>query len=366
MSSLPITALKFAQSLPGNFGALASDTTGVTKTGKAASLIEFSKATRVEPIVLVDQRVEHLPYMVDIMQSINSIFAGYYMLALNLSVNVGKIDTIKLLDRLNPSRDPMLGVFSGESILLQEDSYQTQLPFIGKPVGMENYGLEAAGDELKEVKENVNLSVGKMLNVTIGHGPEKASFPVNIRLIATTVNTDLIRHLLVIKGRDQSFAARYHLWRAGQIEFIRDLVLCQDLIDEHKSALVRDSKGQFAEILKRRRKNGLAALTSGNTSLATASSIVVLSDATRKEIERAEGFRFNDPKSREKMLEDTYTMLIVVVDSEFERVTIYHRSIAVPTELTVKQVKSVNSKSGGPDITDILNAYREGASPRLA
>jgi hypothetical protein len=366
--TLPITALNFAQSI-GKALENTSDFTGVTAPGKGRSLVEVSKATRVEPVALIDQRVEHLPYMTDVMQSVNSIFSAYYMQAVSLLVNVDKIDVIKLLDRLNPSRDGSLSIsmasHSSVDVLMKEESYKTQLPFFDKPLGLENWGLEAGvSDNAKEIRENVNLSVGKLLQVTIGHGDQKATFPVNVRLIATSTDPELIRDVLTIKARDTSLSARWHLYRAGQIEFVKDFIFCQDLIKSHKQALIKDKKQQFSEILKRRKDNGVAALLSGQSSLATISNIMVISDATRKEIERAEGFRFSDAKARDKLMEDTYTMILVVVDAEYERVTIYHQSISLPTEVTVRQIKSAN-KGGGTDITELLNAFREGSAPRF-
>ena len=72
---------------------------------RSDSLIEYSKPTRVEPIVLLDDRVASLNFTNDIMQSLTSIFAGYYLQAVALSVNVGKVDVIRLLDKVNPDRD---------------------------------------------------------------------------------------------------------------------------------------------------------------------------------------------------------------------------------------------------------------------
>lgn len=88
----------------------------------------------------------------------------------------------------------------------------------------------------------------------------------------------------------------------------------------------------------------------------------MLSDATRKDIERKEGIKFSNPKAREAMFDKTYVMLMAVVDPDHQYVTIYTRGIALPTELTVRQLKSTN-KGTGPDIGEILRAYQLGNSP---
>jgi hypothetical protein len=364
---IPVPALKFittlGQNLGQNTGALANELTGGITGSRPASLIEASQATRVEPITLIDSRVEHLPYITDVLQALTSIFTGYYLQAASLSINIGKIDVVKFLDRLNPSRDPWVGVLSTEALLLREDSYQTQLPVMGQPIGLENFGLEASqvGDNAKEIRENTNLSVGKMVEVTIDQGDQKATFPINIRLIASVIDPTVLSHILTDGAKDVSLAERWHLFRANQIEFIRDLILCQDLIDERKKILIRD-KGQYAEILKRRRNNAISTFVTGNTSLATASNIVVVSQETINEIQRNQGFKLSSTAVRERIFKDTYLMLMVVIDANHDYVTIYHRSIDTPTELTVRQIKS-SAKGSGPDITEILKAYQLGNSP---
>jgi hypothetical protein len=351
----------------GGLDRIINDDDGLSiKTDKATSLIEYARPTRIEPIVMVDERLVNLPYMVDIMHNTNSIFAGYYLQAASLSMKVGRIDVRKMLDRLNPSRDPVANI-AFESHTLSIESYKTQLPRWNSPVGMENYGVVAMEESVanvRELHENSNLSVGKMLQIEIGDGRQNAVINVNVRLIANTVSGSFLADAISITGKDTSWHNRYHQWRAGQLEFIRDLVLCQDLIDDHKKLLGKDRVGSFSEIMKRRRNNGLSALFSKSTSLATASNIIVISDTTRKEIESRDGLKFSSVRARKEIFEKTYLMLVVIVDPEREAVTIYHRGIDTPTELTVRQIKSGN-KGTGPDISDILKAYQMGNSPTL-
>ena len=100
---------------------------------RSDSLVEYTQVTRAEPIVLVDSSAVHLPYMGDVMQSLSAIFAGYYLQAIALSVNVGKIDTIKLLEKINPNRSPAenAGMLIGD-IMVSEESYRDCLPNYGK------------------------------------------------------------------------------------------------------------------------------------------------------------------------------------------------------------------------------------------
>lgn len=387
-------------------------TTGIDMAGKMAdtlraaksdSLIEYTKPARVEPIVLMDHKVASLPYTSDVMHSLTSLFSGYYLQAVALTVNVGRVDVIKLLDKLNPKRSPIDSALSNANAvsaivgsLESASNYQYALPIPGQNVSLESFGFEAikvtrskttkddngnttshqitadndpafkmannADKTDKLLNEMTNLSVGKMLEVEVESDGSRAVFPISVRLIVSGIGPKELVHTLSQGSKNTSTKERYHLWRSGQLEFMRDLVMCQDLIDSHKKTLAKDSTGIYEEIRKRRRGNRLSAIFSGEPSVATASNIIVMSQNTAKDLEREVGGRLKDFRVREKIFKETYTMILVVIDSDWEHVTFYHRSIELPTEMSIKELKSSN-KNNGPDVAEILKAYQVGNSP---
>ena len=68
-------------------------------------LVSYTASSRVEPICLIDSDCIHHEMLPDVMQSLQSIFSGYYLQAMAISTNIGKIDVVKQLDKLNPNRD---------------------------------------------------------------------------------------------------------------------------------------------------------------------------------------------------------------------------------------------------------------------
>jgi hypothetical protein len=45
-------------------------------------------------------------------------------------------------------------------------------------------------------------------------------------------------------------------------------------------------------------------------------------------------------------------------------VTIYHRSLEIPTQVSIKELKTAN-KGSGPDVAEILKAYQLGNAPTI-
>ena len=97
-------------------------------SSRSDSLIEFTKAARVEPIVIMDRSVATQPYAHDILLTANYMIAGYYLQAAAIECDVGSIKTLKLLDKLNNDRDP-----KNSAALLLNDILSSEAHPIGLP-----------------------------------------------------------------------------------------------------------------------------------------------------------------------------------------------------------------------------------------
>jgi hypothetical protein len=356
--------------------------TDLWAASKADSLIDYTKVARVEPTTLIDADVLFYEGLNEVQQSLLSIFAGYYLQAVALSASVGRVEVMRHLDKLNPKRSATDSAANTAGWLMASENYKDRLP------RFDSLGLEAIGDRFKNdmtrndtdmpdsdsdafgrdnastLRELTNLSVGKMFNVTISDNGHSASIPIAIRLMASTMPTRNLIHILSIDGKDNSAKERYHAWRAGRIEFIKDLVLCQDLIDAHRKNLMQDKDGTYTSILKQARGNQLSTIVSGNPSVATASNIAIVSQETVGQLEMELNCKFGDFKAREKIFKSTYLMIVAVINKQYDRVTFYHRGINGHTEASLRDLKSAN-KGSGPDVSDILKAYQFGNSPSL-
>jgi hypothetical protein len=229
------------------------------------------------------------------------------------------------------------------------------------------------GDLSKDMREAANLAVGRMYTVNITDGGHSASIPVLIRLLTTECTPELLVHILSDGARVRSSSAkeRWFDWKMGNLKFWKDLVFCCDLIDEHKKALLKDDNGVYGEMLRRRRGNATVtginlAASKGKDyrpSVGTASNLIITTRQTIKELESQIGGKFDDFSVRQKVFEQSYLMIVVVVDPDYDHVTFYYRGIAVPSEFTVRDLKKVGKE--GSDLVEVLKALSMGSAPRF-
>lgn len=336
------------------------------------SLASFTGVLRVEPITMIDDRLKNVEYMPDVLQSLLNLFSVYYLQAVSCMTNVGDISVMRMLDSLNPVRDGALATGTlvdaingrgtrGVGMLSME-----MFPGIQSPTRTDMHGSMGSAygspDQEKNLKAAVemnNMAVGKLLNVTIGSGEQSAKIPVQVRLATLGVDTDVLVHILGGSGGDNSVNNRIARWKAGELSLISDIVLCKDMVAEQRRLMLKDKSGAMSEINRRRAANTAAAWSSGTPSIAAASGITVIHSDTAKDLERHAFGRFTDSKWRKQLMDNSAGMIVAVIDTDYETVTIYTSGIELPTKVGVRQIKQSN-KSGGPDLTEMFKMMSMG------
>lgn len=328
---------------------------------RADSYVAATRAARVEPIALVDADCTHMEKTSDVMQTALTLVTAYYLQAVALMTNVEGVQVAKELDRLNPNRDLVGNALGFGGDILSTEAFKDRLPKPGLTPALE--ASVASKENATTLKELANLSVGKIVNVDLGTGQNKFTVPISIRLIATTVPSRTMIHMLAGDQEDKSWTERWYAWKSGRLATIKDMIFCNDLIKAHRRRGMQDKDGLYNAVSKRVSGNAISAFFTAKPSVATASNIVVMSQNTAEQLEASLAGKLSNVHVREKMLEHTTVMLMFIIDPAYERVTIYHRGIPEGNELGLRDLKSVNKS--GPDIAEILKAYSMAAAPSL-
>lgn len=383
-------------------GVVGSSVWRIYANSSTHGLSEATRAARVEPLTLISKNCLPLEYLSDVNQGLLDLFIGYYLQAVALLSTIENVKVVRLLDKLNPDRDLneiMLFESYKEKVYVAAESFKYKLPAVGEQVdvllGNLERAIEAAsildtavsipepGEEYEDrtklgsyvankssgshqLNEAADLSSGKLINVTLKMNSEEATVPVSFRLASTITPFSVIKNICTYHKDDNTFIERYHAWRSGRISLIKDLVLCQDLIDERKKLLMSDKDNAFSEIIKRANNNKKFGLLSDNPSLATASNIFVITSDEANEIGATLGGRFGSKLVMRKIFDNSYAMIICVIDPDWEMVSYYTRGITHPTEVSVKDIKKrAKGKDGSSDILNILKSYNLGNTPNL-
>lgn len=329
-------------------------TKSVTNHATTNSIADVAKLTRVEPLVIVSPDCMNLDYMPSVNQSLLSLFCAYYLQAVDILSNVKNVEVIRFLDKLNPNRDST-GFLLTDSVRNESYNYIHSLPIPGVKMR-----LEAAKPE--NLHEAVNLSVGRLLDVTISTTSDndvstETNLKIAIRLMVSSIPENAILSILSNGTMDSTASERFHAWRSGKLEFIRDLVLCQDLIDEKMKMAIEDTSGVGAEIHRRVAANRRFGVLTNNPSLATASNIFVMSEEVASQVEYKAGGKLTNYTTRQKVFKTSYAMIIVVINRETSRCKFFVRNQPDYATLSRKEIES-GGKGKGPDVMELFRTLQ--------
>lgn len=355
------------------------------------SLADVSKLTNVQPLCVFSRDCSGLEYANDISQSLLNLFCSYYLQAINILTRVDSAEIVRVLDRLNPDRDETgflltdsLATESIQRMRLATEDFRMGLPTrrmsnrlaletTARNFHDENYHDTKNANE-RVLQEAANLSVGKLLRINMAYNSapgtetdilnpatkdKRLTLDINVRLLASFLPNESINQILVSKKEDMTLSDRWMGYRSGRLEFIKDLIFCQDVIDEYKRAMALDNTGTMQEIVRRVNNAKKFGLLTKNPSLVAASSLFVISEEVARNMESELGGKLSSPSVRKKAFDSTYAMIIAVVNRDYQTVTFYVRNINQPTEVRVSSLKQSNRNSG-PDIMEVMKSFNMG------
>lgn len=370
--------------------------------GEGMTLADVTKVARVEPLTLISSSLTGTKELYTILHGVLNIYAAYYLQAVNiLASQLTDNRILKILDKTNPDRDIKTFLTTGQ---LAFESYQEpsqitvktngahrtmtldnakfKLPFV-RPVGVpalesnavDNFGYDLDHDEYTnhqslgaqvgkiESFDKLGLTVGKIIDVSFSTGSNekggdksKATIPVVVKLDTMIIPGDALARITTANESDITFTARTKDAFSGRIPFIKDYLLCLDMIKSQKRAMIKDPSGHYAALIARLNNSKFYSALTGNVSLSGISGIYVMSEEDENEIQKKIGGRLTNASTREKVFKNISAMMIVVVDKEWERVSIYVRDIDGFSQSSFDSFKRSDDK-GTTQIADILKAF---------
>ena len=358
--------------------------------GDSITLADVSKIARVEPITLVSSDLAGNKDLYNILSGIMNIYAAYYLQAIHiLSAELSDVRILKILDKTNPDRDLKTLLTSGYTAYesrapepanirtLSLESCEFTLPMLKSDlsnVAVEDIFNEdddaTLGTSIRKLEtfEKLGSAVGKVVEVKFNvrnhenTRPDEVCIPVSIKLDTMIMPADVITSIATSNSDEIVLGSRFRDALSGRIEFIKDFILCSDIIKAQKKSMIKDPTNYYSTLLKRVNNSKMYSVLSGNISLAGISSILVISEQVEQEVQKKIGGKLTNQKTRDIVFGNTSAMMIAVIDSEWSRVSIYIRDMDTFSQASFDSFKPP-SKSDATQITDMLKAFSVNSAP---
>lgn len=360
--------------------------------GDPVSLADISKIARIEPITLISSNLAGNKDLYNILHGVLNIYAAYYLQAVHiLSAQLSDVRILKILDKTNPDRDLKTLLTSGYTAYesfgsnsqniktLSLEGCQFKLPMLKSDkseLAFESIFDEDEKNHLSssirklDTFEKLGAAVGKVIELKFNvrskednkSKPDEVTIPIVVKLDNMVIPSEVINSITTSNKDEITLGSRFKDAITGRISFIKDFLLCSDLIKAQKKTMIKDPTGYYTQLLKRVNNSRLYSALSGNISLAGISSIVVISEQDEQEIQRFIGGKLTNQKTRDIIFDNTSAMMVCVVDSEWERVSIYIKDVDGFSQNSFDSFKGMASKDNN-NIQDILKAFSLNSAP---
>lgn len=376
----------------------------------ARSLLELGQVTEVEAITVVDTALTMHESTTDVLKFANTLYGSWYLSAASVLTDTGRIKTVELLSKLNPSKSPTYTVANSilsvaekaikigvngallshgiESVEITPENAPTLLPRTvtqmtasmeaalpkpaetndadseGKPKPSETPSVYVGGmRNANDLATVANLSVGQAVTLNISDGKASKDVVVNIRLVTAPTPARILATILKWSDKDMRLKSRISAWRAGELRFWRDVVLMRDVFVERQRLLMDDRSDLFKTLLGRQRNSMINSVLAATPDIGNMSSILVISQDNLRRIEELElEGQLSNYTFRQRVMNNTGLVLIIVVDPLSEFVTIYNHTSALPTECSIRQMKSAG-KGGATDFAELIKLMNQNKMP---
>ena len=228
--------------------------------------------------------------------------------------------------------------------------------------------IDSGGANQMEIKDSFNLLGGTIIEMSFVIGPKQViTIPILVRLSPTIINNQVAEQFFKVNFKPDLWT-RWFKWRTGEISFWKDFLFELDIRNDRRKALKNDRTNEVFEMMSQR-TNSLSAYIgklvgwrSGRQNIASTIHIY-----TKRYFDmwcHDSGLDFRNFKSRQQFFEKSFTMIINVIDSDYNKVYTYINGINNYAELSFSQLQNNRSKQSY-DLSQIMRAFSTQSAPRF-
>lgn len=347
------------------------------------SLPAYLKRAVIESRVYTTREAAMEECINDLLYCINVMYAGWCMTALSMSqmIQGSKIrdilNTVATESKHNTVYKDTDQLFAAlESFKIKRSPFA--LPSMASPVvpGIQDDADDmpvagGAGNKIIEFPKDYRLVSGIVIDVSFAIGGpadrKTISVPVAVRLNPTIINADAAKQFFASNFKMDTWM-RWFKVKTGEISFWKDFLFEMDLLDEKYKAIKRDKTGVVKDMYDQQQ----SALASYLLKLIgwradrqnIASAIHIFTRPQFNEFCRSTHCNFESVNDRLKYFRKTLSMIVAVIDSEYQMVDVYIAGVGNKAKYQFSQLQNY-TKPNQYDLTSVMRAFANTNAPRF-
>ena len=345
------------------------------------SLPAFLKRAVIESRVYITREAAREECINDLLYCINVMYAGWCMTALSMNQMVqgsrirdilNTVATESFEQNFHKSLDQAFAAF--------ESFKSRKTPFTMAEAGgvIPNIDEETdtnvgggAGVSTVEFPKDYRLISGIVIDVSFAIGgandKQKLSVPVAVRLNPLIINNDAAKQFFASNFKMDTWM-RWFKVKTGEISFWHDFLFEMDLLDEKYRAIKNDKTGIVKDMYDAQQ----SALASYLLKLIgwradrqnIASAIHIFTRSQFNDYCRSTHCNFENVNDRLKYFRKTLSMMVAVIDNEYQMVDMYIAGLGKKASYQFSQLQNY-TKPNQYDLTSVMRAFANTNAPRF-
>lgn len=373
----------------------------IQSANSPASLTEFAKQSMINSRVYIEKNLATDEILTPLMQNIMSLYCGLVFTAVNLNQNICGSKTVRDISSTVSSAEAFdarqkSNTFDSAMSLMKDyfvgsnkdnllnrpyasmkrnsdnDANRTQIISDNRQIDNRNYSTKIdlkTNSVIDPEPKSVSLPSGRILNIPmLTDGKSSFNLQLLIQLFPFFIETDVAQEFINLNFTP-SFWRRFTQFQAGEISFFKDFIFSCDLREKRMKALIKDKTGGLADMINKQ-KNAVAShwmnflRKPGTEKINIASTILILNKNSVDKALNKNGIDLKSSSNRKKFFENSYCMMLVVVDQMYNEVEIYYNGIEAVSTFKYEQIKR-ESKKDSTDLVSIMKSYAQGLAPKF-
>ena len=351
------------------------------------SMIKLLNKFIIEPKIVVSSSLKSEKEIENAISLNLDLFTSLYSQVFNVLVNIHGLDHNTAFELLSSSSTGSYGMGraleSMDTLISMEDMDIPTLPISDNAV----ISLEAKGNKrkthskdnsevggskreikstVKEGKSAISKLITREIEISIdvkGKGREtgkKVEYKVVIPVLvkASIIYSDFsnIERMMSVSSKDKQFLNRVDEYRAGAIG-LNDLIFASDLVREYKSKRIKDVDDLIKDMESRSRTSKLKVVSGGAVGYNKYYQMLFITAGEKARVERLIAGKLSKDRFKNAFLEQTNSLALTVMDSDWERASIYIMDLKGYSDISYKSLsKSSKSEDRMEDMLKLMMA----------
>lgn len=353
------------------------------------SLTEYTKRTLITSRVYIEDQLSSEDITPKLLGMLNTMYSGFVLTALGLNNlvvggrNVRQMTAPIATEAFHNSFADFVKLGFGDAAL--EDNSQKDKDEKNKDKDFSQLSKEkqneindsaignASVNQKKLEEDSKALFTGRLLEAKIPVKVENGkveTFPLYfyVQLLPQVIPGPTMAEFLRASVSPPT-KLRWAMWKAGEISFWKDFVFECDRVAKRKKALKVDKDGFLREMEDRRAqllKQKMANYKNREPEARRrniCNSIVITTKRTIDTVCRDNGINLKSFSQRQELMQDTFAIMLVVVDTNYGTIDLYMNGIEGRGEYTAKMIDAASKKKDALDIKELLTLMSAGSMP---